>query len=141
MQTAVAVLGPVKALEDVLVFVELPLLDGHVDPDDVLPHHPPRADVQVADRMASVAHTIALQAPECLSFHSPYFRVAHEPIAEANRNAVCMQVAVTMVLRNRVHVRRVSCLDRVALRALLRSDAPAIVHTAVSEVSVIQHDK
>lgn len=52
METAVAVLCPVEALENVLVLVELPLLNGDVDPDDVLPHNATRADVQVADRRA-----------------------------------------------------------------------------------------
>ena len=48
VQTAVAVLGPVKALEDGFVLVELPLLDRDVDAHNVLPHNAARANVQVA---------------------------------------------------------------------------------------------
>ena len=58
METAVSVLGAVETLEDGLVLVELPLLDRDVDADDVLPDDAPGTDVQVADRIASVAHTI-----------------------------------------------------------------------------------
>lgn len=48
VEAAVAVLCPVKALEDELVLVELPLLDRDIDPDDVLPDDASRTDVQVA---------------------------------------------------------------------------------------------
>ena len=48
VETAIAVLCPVKTLEDDLVLVELPLLDRHINPDDVLPYDASSADVQVA---------------------------------------------------------------------------------------------
>lgn len=51
VQTAVAALGPVKTLEDDFILVELPLLNRHIDPDDVLPHDPACTNVQVAARM------------------------------------------------------------------------------------------
>ena len=48
MQTPVGFLGVLEAREDILVFVELPLLDRDVDPDDVLPYDAARADVQMS---------------------------------------------------------------------------------------------
>lgn len=48
MQTAIALLGVLAALEDDLVLVELPLLDRDINLDNVLPHDATGADVQVA---------------------------------------------------------------------------------------------
>ena len=48
MQTPVCVLCVLETREDILVLVELPLLDPDVDPDDVLPHDAPRADIQMS---------------------------------------------------------------------------------------------
>ena len=45
---------------------------------------------------------------------------------------------VAVILCNRVHVRRVARLDRVALHALLWSNAPAIVHAVSFNVSLVQ---
>ena len=50
-----------------------------------------------------------------------------------------MKGAVAVVLRNCVHVRRVPCLDCVALHALLWCDAPAIVHAVYRGVSVVAY--
>ena len=47
--------------------------------------------------------------------------------------------AVAVVLRNCIHVRRVPCLDCVALHALLWCDAPAIVHAVYRGVSVVAY--
>lgn len=73
--------------------------------------------------------------------HSPDLRVSHEPIAKADREPVCVEGAVAVVLRNSIHVGGVACLDRVALHALLWGDAPSIVDAVweggtVSEVEV-----
>lgn len=67
--------------------------------------------------------------------HSPHLRVSHEAIAEADGETVCVESAVAVVLGDRVHVGRVSGVDSVALHALLRRDAPAIVHAAKERVS------
>lgn len=67
--------------------------------------------------------------------HSPHLRVSHEAIAEANSETVSMKSAVAVVLGDRVHVGRVSGVDSVALHALLRRDAPAIVHATKGRVS------
>ena len=60
--------------------------------------------------------------------HSPNFRVAHEPIAQADCKTVCVEATGTVVLGDGVHVGRNSGVDRVALHALLWGDTPAIVY-------------
>ena len=60
--------------------------------------------------------------------HAPYFRVSHKPITQSDRKTVGVESAVAMIPSYRVHVSRVSSLDCVAFHALLRCDAPAIVH-------------
>ena len=60
--------------------------------------------------------------------HSPNFRVAHEPIAQADCKTVCVEATGTVVLGDGVHVGRNSSVDRVALHALLWGDTPAIVY-------------
>ena len=72
-----------EAFQDVLRLVELPLLDRDINPDDVLPHDTPRADVQMS--------ALALNQPSPTGIsraHVPYFRVAHEPLAEPDRDSV-----------------------------------------------------
>ena len=64
--------------------------------------------------------------------HAPDFRVAHEAVAEPDRETMGVESTVTVVLGNRVHVRSVSGIDGVALHALLGRDTPAIVD-AVSD--------
>lgn len=49
MQSAVALLRVLAAVEDHLILVELPLLDRNVDLDNVLPDDPPGSDVQVSE--------------------------------------------------------------------------------------------
>ena len=61
--------------------------------------------------------------------HSPNFRVAHEPIAQADCKTVCVEATGTVVLGDGVHVGRGPGVDRVALHALLWGNAPAIVYT------------
>jgi hypothetical protein len=48
VQPSVGVFGALEARKDGLVFMKLALLDLNVDPDDILPHDAPRADVQVS---------------------------------------------------------------------------------------------
>lgn len=47
VQPSVGRFGAVEALADDIVLVELALLDFNVDPDDILPHDAPRANVQM----------------------------------------------------------------------------------------------
>ena len=47
MQTSVTLLGMLAALEDNVVLVELPLLDRHVDLDDILPYDSSGSDGEV----------------------------------------------------------------------------------------------
>jgi hypothetical protein len=108
VQTAVAVFRVLEAREDRLVLVELLLLDTDVDLDNILPDDAAGADVEVAD-----------------------LGVAHEPVGESYREAVRGDGPVRVVARDRVHVRRVACGDRVALHVRLRRDAPAIVYAGV----------
>ena len=88
METAVSVLGAVETLEDGLVLVELPLLDRHVNPNDILPHDAPGTDVQVAERITSIMTAIATTRTHACGgltvTHSPYFGVSHEAIAETD---------------------------------------------------------
>lgn len=61
----------------------------------------------------------------------PDFRVTHEAIAEANGQTVGSQLAVTVILRNRVHVCGIRGKNRVTL--LLLGDSPAIVDAVCVE--------
>lgn len=47
VQPSVCIFGPLEALEDGLVFVELALLNRNIDPDDILPHDAPSTDIQM----------------------------------------------------------------------------------------------
>ena len=60
----------------------------------------------------------------------PDFRVAHEAVAETDRETMGVESTVTVVLGNRVHVRSVSGIDGVALHALLWGNTPPIVNAA-----------
>ena len=48
VQSTVAVLCTLEALQDRGVLVEFPLLDGHIDPDNILPDNAPSANVQMS---------------------------------------------------------------------------------------------
>jgi hypothetical protein len=48
VQPSVGIFGTLKALKDLLVFVELPLLNLDINPDDVLPHDAPSTDIQMS---------------------------------------------------------------------------------------------
>lgn len=61
MQPTIPVLGGLEGLLDNVIVGELVLPDGQVDSDDILPHNPASANVQMAD-----------------------LRVAHETIGETN---------------------------------------------------------
>ena len=81
--------------------MELPLLDRHVNPNDVLPHDAPGTDVQVAERITSTMTAIATTRTHACGgltvTHSPYFGVSHEAIAETDGETVCMEVAVAVI--------------------------------------------
>ena len=61
VQSTGTVLGGLQSLLDDLVLRKLALLDGLVDPHDILPHHTSSTNVQVSD-----------------------FRVAHEALGQAH---------------------------------------------------------
>ena len=48
MQPPVPILRSLAAGHDVFGLVELPLLDGDIDPDDVLPDYAARTDIQMS---------------------------------------------------------------------------------------------
>lgn len=50
METACTLLGALKSFEEDRILVELLLLNGHVDADDILPYNPPSADVEMSRR-------------------------------------------------------------------------------------------
>ena len=58
MKTTIALLGVLAALKDDLVLVERALLDGDIDPDDVLPDNTTSTNVQVSKPfMHGISHT------------------------------------------------------------------------------------
>ena len=58
MKATIALLGVPAALKDDLVLVERALLDGDIDPDDVLPDNTTSTDVQVSKAaMHEISHT------------------------------------------------------------------------------------
>ena len=48
METTIALLRPFACLNDHWVLVKLPLLDGHVYADNVLPYHSPSPNIEMA---------------------------------------------------------------------------------------------
>ena len=141
VQASVALLRAVEAGEDGLVLVELPLLDRHVNPNDVLPHDAPGTDVQVAERITSIMTAIATTRTHACGgltvTHSPYFGVSHEAIAETYSETVCGKRTVTVILRNRIHIRCISSTYSITLHVLLRCDAPPIMDTKSRKISDI----
>ena len=58
METTIALLGVLAALKDDLVLVERALLDGDIDPDDVLPDDTASTNVQVSKPfMYEISHS------------------------------------------------------------------------------------
>ena len=57
MQPSIGIFGALEALKDRLVFVELPLLNLNIDPDDVLPHDSPGTDIQMSACFAVMGPT------------------------------------------------------------------------------------
>ena len=109
VQAAVALLGASEALDDVVDLVELALLDGLVDADDVLPHNTASANVQVAD-----------------------LTVAHESLGETDGERRGLELSVAFgdfaaLLGELVHPGSVGVEDGVALVGrVLASDAPSV---------------
>lgn len=60
VQPSVGVFGALEARENRLVFVKLALLDLNVDPDDILPHDAPCADIQVSVHPQSTGQRMEL---------------------------------------------------------------------------------
>ena len=81
--------------------MELPLLDRHVNPNDILPHDAPGTDVQVAERITSIMTAIATTRTHTCGgltvTHSPYFGVSHEAITETNRETMRLESAMAVV--------------------------------------------
>ena len=122
MQPSVALLRTLATLDDDFILVELLLFDGHIDLDDVLPDDTPSTDVQVTSpRIESIAPYTEWMV------HLPDLRVAHEPIAEADRQTVRMKGSCTVLLRDRVHVRCISGRNGITLHVGFRCNTPSIV--------------
>ena len=74
MQPPVPILRSLAAGHDVFGLVELPLLDGDIDPDDVLPDYAARTDIQMS---VERAYKPPLATRRMSRSRSPDFRVAH----------------------------------------------------------------
>ena len=107
MEASVGVLGRLKHLLDLGLAGELALADGLVDADDVLPHHTPGTNVQVAD-----------------------FRVAHQALGQADGERRGFELGEAGgALGQLVHDGGLGGGDGIAvLGGLLRGDAPAVNH-------------
>lgn len=105
MQASVAASGALKRLLDRLVGVELALLDGLVDADDVLPDDATGANVQVAD-----------------------LGVAHQALGQSDRQRRGLELGeARLALGELVHDGGLGGRNGVAiLGALVGRDAPAI---------------
>jgi hypothetical protein len=128
VQPSVSIFGALEARKYRLIFVELTLLDRDIDPDDVLPHDAPSTDIQMS--AYSIVRRFTGEGQRSKRRDEPDFRITHETIGEANREAVRSEQAVRMCLRNGVHVRCRACLNSVASQSLLGSDTPTIMYTA-----------
>ena len=126
MQPSVALLRTLAALDDDFILVELLLFDGYIDLDDVLPDDAPSTNIQVAS-----PSTESIAPYTEWMMHLPDLRVAHEPIAETDRQTVRMKGSCTVFFRDRVHVRRISSRNGVTLHIGLRCNAPSIVDAMV----------
>ena len=107
VQTAIAVLGALHDLLDDLIAAELALLDGLVDPDNVLPDNATRADVEVSD-----------------------LGVAHKALRQTDGQGRGLELGVASgALGELVHDRSVGSGDGIALLGRgLRGDTPAVNH-------------
>jgi hypothetical protein len=104
--------------------VEQAFFDGHINPHDVLPHHPTSTNVQMP---LSVSSQHQDKRRNGSTRNVPDLRVAHQTLTEANRGTTSQECGGSMFVGDFVHVGGVSCLDSVAFGALLRRDTPAIV--------------
>jgi hypothetical protein len=111
--------------------VKLALLDLDVDPDDILPHDAPRANIQVSvfPLHRSANGTFLKKSTGGQRRDRPDFRVSHEPIGKSDGKSMSSKRAVRMFLPDGVHVCRLAYLDGIALQAFLVGDTPTIVHT------------
>ncbi len=130
VQPSVCVFGALEAREDGLVFVELALLDGNVDPDDILPYDAPRTNIQMSVFPRQSAE------PSGQRKDRPDFRISHEPIGKSDCEPVSSKRAVRIFLRDGVHIRRRARLDSITLQAFLVSDTPTVVHAIPTQNQV-----
>ena len=93
MQAAVALLGPLARVEYFVRLVERTLLDGLVNAYNVLPHNASGTDIQM-----SGAECQGLCGRADTRIYAPNLRVSHESFIQADRNTVCVQRAMAMVL-------------------------------------------
>jgi len=112
VQAPIPVLDSFESLVDNLIFDKLALLDRLVDADHVLPHDPPRTNVEMAD-----------------------FRVAHEAFRETDGERRGLELCETsLALGELIHHRGVGSSNGVAiLGRILRWDTPAVNHDYKSE--------
>jgi hypothetical protein len=105
VQPSIGVPGRLKRLLDHVVAGKLVLPDGLVDADDILPHHTPSANVQVAD-----------------------LRVTHQTLGQADSERRGFELGEARgALGQFVHDGRLGCGDGIAvLWRLVRGNAPAV---------------
>lgn len=127
VKTAIAIGGRLKGLLDDLILVELFLLDGLVDANNVLPHNAASANVEMAD-----------------------FRVAHQAFGQTDGEGRGVKLGEAgLALGELIHDRGLGRGNGIAiLGALLRRDTPtvnddcAIANNALAtEVSTRKSDK
>jgi hypothetical protein len=109
VESAIALLGALEALNNVLDLVHLAILDSFVDADDILPHNPAGANVQVSD-----------------------LGVAHEAFWQADGEGRGLNLGIALsdlaaILCELVHPGSLSIEDSVAFRrARLGGDSPSV---------------
>jgi uncharacterized membrane protein len=54
MQSTITILRPLHTLHNIWRFMELPLLDGHVDADDILPNNTSSTDIQMPSHFRKI---------------------------------------------------------------------------------------
>ena len=117
-----------EALQDRLV------LDRDTDAYNVLPDDAPAPTFKWLS--IGVAPTSVTPYGRSVLRYVHTLGIAHEPIAETDGKTVCGQLAVRVVLPDRVHVRRGTGFDSVVFEAFLCGSTPTVVYTIASPSSV-----
>src|ERR1700729_2127608 len=110
--------------------MELPLLDGHIDADDILPYNAACSNIQMS--VHSIALVFLLMKVEA---HSPNLRIAHEPFTQTHSRSMSSEGSVTVIFGDSIHVGCITSLDCIALRSFLWCNTPAIVDATQTEMN------